>query len=278
MNKLEKVALRYARKKGRPLLLAFNSECFSPIIYQPDPKLTNSVFSDVHLFPNNDEGHALIRQLQQRAEAWSEAGICTMVFSTDDFWCLDAMKKNASRMQVLSVYDLPPAEALRSLRYLRRAHWESVGRSDVLDSEEEFKSVLTLLGGRTSFLTRVSRAEDMVQEAKDMVQREKAWLLSKIGLIPDHDDDVMDEQKWASCSWLLLREFVRQFEKAKEELEVKQKEGEVGLDPLQVKFPPLSYYRARQVMTRTDFLDPLDHANVSCSLLAHLWVISINTD
>ena len=28
MNKLEKVAIRYARKNGRPLVLAFNSMCY----------------------------------------------------------------------------------------------------------------------------------------------------------------------------------------------------------------------------------------------------------
>ena len=28
---------------------------------------------DVHLFPNDKEGHALLHQLQQRAEAWAEA-------------------------------------------------------------------------------------------------------------------------------------------------------------------------------------------------------------
>jgi hypothetical protein len=55
---------------------------------------------DVHLFPNNEDGHALLHQLQQRAEAWAEGvshtimgkakliilqGIVTMIFSTDNF-------------------------------------------------------------------------------------------------------------------------------------------------------------------------------------------------
>lgn len=39
--------------------------------------------------------------------------------------------------------------------------------------------MLSLLGGRTSFLARVARADDMLREAKDMVQKEKGWLLSK---------------------------------------------------------------------------------------------------
>jgi hypothetical protein len=64
----------------------------------------------------------------------------------------------------------------------------------------------------------------MRSAAKDKLEQEKQWLLSKIGLIPDMDDgqfmtfpfyqniadtlfaDVMDEQKWSSCSWLLLQE------------------------------------------------------------------------
>lgn len=33
--------------------------------------------SDLHLLPNNDEGHAMIHQLQQRAEAWAEA-VCVL--------------------------------------------------------------------------------------------------------------------------------------------------------------------------------------------------------
>lgn len=32
-------------------------------------ELTNA---DIHLFPNTPEGHALLYQLQQRAEAWAE--------------------------------------------------------------------------------------------------------------------------------------------------------------------------------------------------------------
>jgi hypothetical protein len=37
----------------------------------------------------------------------------------------------------------------------------------------------------------------MVECAKQMMQDEKEWLLSQIGLIKDCDDDVLDEQKSA---------------------------------------------------------------------------------
>lgn len=63
MTKLEKVALRYTRKHGRPLVVAFQS--------RPFPR--SSLTPDIHLFPNDDEGAAVLYQLQQRAEQWAEA-------------------------------------------------------------------------------------------------------------------------------------------------------------------------------------------------------------
>lgn len=53
MNKLEKVALRYAKRTGRPLVLIINN---------------------VHFFKNDDDGRNMLLQLQQRAEAWSASG------------------------------------------------------------------------------------------------------------------------------------------------------------------------------------------------------------
>lgn len=53
MNKLEKVALRRARKTGRPLVLVINN---------------------VHYFRNNDDGKNMLLQLQQRAESWAASG------------------------------------------------------------------------------------------------------------------------------------------------------------------------------------------------------------
>ena len=53
MNKLEKVALRSAKKTGKPLVLVLNN---------------------VHLFNNDDSGRNMLLQLQQRAEAWAASG------------------------------------------------------------------------------------------------------------------------------------------------------------------------------------------------------------
>jgi hypothetical protein len=53
MNKLEKVALRSARRTGKPLVLVLNN---------------------VHLFNNDEDGKSVLLQLQQRAEAWAASG------------------------------------------------------------------------------------------------------------------------------------------------------------------------------------------------------------
>jgi hypothetical protein len=55
LNKLEKVALRYTKKNGRPPVLILNN---------------------VHFFHNNEEGRNMLLQLQQRAEAWAAGGEC----------------------------------------------------------------------------------------------------------------------------------------------------------------------------------------------------------
>ena len=53
MNKLEKVALRCAPKRGRPLVLVVNN---------------------IHFFQNDEAGRGMLLQLQQKAEAWAASG------------------------------------------------------------------------------------------------------------------------------------------------------------------------------------------------------------
>ncbi len=62
-----------------------------------------------------------------------------------------------------------------------------------LPSQETLTQATSLLGGRLAYLNRVSRSRDMVEIARSMLAVEKGWLLSRIGLIEDCDDDVMDE-------------------------------------------------------------------------------------
>ncbi|WVR09790.1 hypothetical protein IAU60_006866 [Kwoniella sp. DSM 27419] len=247
LNKLEKVALRYARKNGRPLVLAFNN---------------------IHLFPNTPEGHGVLHQLQQRAEAWAEGGILTMIFSTDDF----------------------------SLRHLRTQSLANRGNPTELEDDDTLRRVYELVGGRTSYLARVARANNMLEEAESMIEGEKQWMLSKIGLIPEHDDDVMDEQKWASCSWLLLRHLSKmtppltEFPSiggAESTLHTEDDSESVDDTPVEsassvnvtppptntsskdINLPYVTYEAARRIMTRTDFLNDLDHYHIVSIDLNH---------
>ncbi|EJD08045.1 uncharacterized protein FOMMEDRAFT_73974 [Fomitiporia mediterranea MF3/22] len=239
LNKLEKVALRRARKTGKPLVLVFNN---------------------VHFFQHTDEGRNMLLQLQQRAESWAESSKLVLYLSipiSDDFWPYNVMRESASRMLTLSIFDLKRNEALQAVRRLRRAYLHSRGDSSKsIEDTDTIKSALAFSGGRLSFLSKVAKADDMVQYAEHMVQKEKAWLLSQIGLITDCDDDVMDEQKWSSCSWLLLREFVRLHKEHQEKLAAEGKE----LD--EFFLPSVTYGETRQLMTRTDFIDDLDKNNI----------------
>lgn len=104
----------------------------------------------------------------------------TMILSTDDYckrltwkWLrvgpLDILKKNASRMRIVSVYDLSPTESLRALRHLRRHALARMAGSDAaevqIESDEIMQKVYAMVGGRTSFLARAARAPDMIGEA-----------------------------------------------------------------------------------------------------------------
>jgi len=54
LNKLEKVALRCAKRRQKPLVLIINN---------------------IHFFQNDEEGKNIILQLQQKAEAWAASGM-----------------------------------------------------------------------------------------------------------------------------------------------------------------------------------------------------------
>lgn len=54
------------------------------------------------------------------------------------------------------------------------------------------------------------------------------------------------EQKVCASSWMLLSELVKQYRKAETEAAASG-----GVAPL----PAISYYKARQIMTRADFLE-----------------------
>ncbi|QRV98144.1 hypothetical protein RhiJN_26163 [Ceratobasidium sp. AG-Ba] len=247
MNKLEKVAIRRAEKTGRPIVVVFNN---------------------IHLFNNDDEGRLLLQQLQQRAESWAESGIATMVFTSDDFWPFPVMRQIANRMHTVSLKDLDPEDAFMALKKLR---WDSIRDRKLLENDDVIREAADVAGaviwsGRLAYLSRLAQSRDLLGHAKRLKDGERAWLTTNIGLIADCDDDVMDEQKWSSCSWLLLREFVKRRKVQEEEFE---KEKAANPDnwkgpetAAELPMPSIPYHECRSIMTRTDFLDGLDHLNI----------------
>ncbi|GAA5972700.1 hypothetical protein JCM11641_002981 [Rhodosporidiobolus odoratus] len=180
LAKLEKVAIRYRRRRNRPMVM---------------------IIQNAHFIHDDEDGHALLHMLQQRAEAWAAAGVLTMVFLTDNFHTYAHLRRSATRMHVLSIRDLTPFE---THTYLSGTHANYYPSAPPTTRAESLR-IWDLIGGRLSFLSKIVERDNMEEAARDLVQEEKQWLLSRLGLIVDCDDDVMDEQKVASCSHLLFQ-------------------------------------------------------------------------
>lgn len=68
-----------------------------------------------------------------------------------------------------------------------------------------------------------------------------------------------DEQKWSSCSWLLLRHLAKMAPTIPED----------GSPLEEDDTPSVSFADARRIMTRTDFLEPLDAYQIIAIDLNH---------
>lgn len=171
LNKLEKVAMKKRRERGKPLVVIVNQ---------------------MHLIRNDDDGRDLIELLQQKAEQWAAANLVTMVFNSDDYWVYERLKLLATRMEVLPVTDLPKQQAIAALqRYRLRYRGEHL-------SDDELEGVYDKIGGRLSFLNRVAKSSNMLAACDRIKDTEKKWFLNQCWILgTEMDDDVMDQQKWA---------------------------------------------------------------------------------
>ena len=88
---------------------------------------------------------------------------------------------------MVSVYDLDNKEAIQASINMRRSS------NHEKETIETVREAVSIVGGRLSYLSRVSKARDMLEMANHLKDVEKGWLLSRIGLIEDCDDDVIDE-------------------------------------------------------------------------------------
>ncbi|KAH8904531.1 hypothetical protein BR93DRAFT_939625 [Coniochaeta sp. PMI_546] len=226
LNKLEKVALLRRAQVGRPLVLIINQ---------------------MHLIRDDEDGKDLIELLQQRAEQWAASNLVTMVFNSDDYWVYERLKQLATRMEVLSVVDLPKTQAIDALSKYRQRYFNETLEGSMLEE------VYDRVGGRLTFLNRVARSNDMLETCDHILEVEKTWFLNQCWILGEEmDDDVMDQQKWASAAVVLAAALVD-----------KEDEMERTYDPRTGHvLPSFPMHKAQQIMTRSDFVRDFDRLNL----------------
>ncbi|KAK6335308.1 hypothetical protein TWF718_010740 [Orbilia javanica] len=226
-NKLEKVALKRKKRTGQPLVLIFNS---------------------MHLLRDDEDGLDLIELLQQRAEAWAATGLCTVLFCSDDYIVYEKLKHYASRMELITVQDLPKDMAISALRRYRAKHHADQ------DTEGDLERIYQLVGGRLSYLSRVAQASNMEAKANEIIENEERWLLTNCGLLGEgQDDDVNEYSKFASAAMVLCRALVAMEDEV---------EGGTYNEDRGWKLPQVPLHIAREIMTRADFIHRYDHLNL----------------
>ncbi|KAF1972013.1 hypothetical protein BU23DRAFT_169686 [Bimuria novae-zelandiae CBS 107.79] len=224
-NKLEKVALRRRKSVGRPLVLIINQ---------------------AHLIRDDEDGRDLIELLQQRAEQWAAANLVTMIINSDKYWVYERLKLHATRMEVTQVSDLPKDRAMQALRNYRMKYYKEAAPDSIL------AEVYDKIGGRLTFLNRVAKAHDMIKKCDEICDMEKTWFLNNCGILgTEMDDDVMDQQKYASTAMVLALALHRK--SMEMEMTYDEKVGHI--------LPELPLHQARYIMTRADFIR--QHHNLS---------------
>ncbi|CAI7580602.1 unnamed protein product [Penicillium glandicola] len=225
-NKLEKVALTRRRNGSTPLILIINS---------------------THLVRDDHDGQDLLEMIQQRAEQWAASGLVTTILNSDDYWVYERLKRYATRMEVIAVTDLPKDKAISALKKYRQQFYNETLPSSILEQ------VYDKVGGRLSFLNRVAKSENIMRTCDDICQAEKTWFLNKCWILgKEMDDDVMDQQKYASAAMVLAKALV-DLEKEMES-NYHQEQGHI--------LPQIPLHEAREIMTRADFIQSYDHENI----------------
>lgn len=225
-NKLEKIALKRRDAVGRPLVLIINS---------------------THLLRDDEDGRDLLELIQQRAEQWAASNLVTVVFNSDDYWVYERLKQYATRMEILPVLDLPKDHAIEALKQYRGKYYKEAPDQKILTA------VYNKVGGRLSFLNRVAKSPDMLKVCEEICQVEKTWFLNKCWILGEAmDDDVMDQQKYASAAMVLAKALVN-------------REKEIGANYHEEQghlLPQIPLHKARETMTRADFIQSYDHINI----------------
>lgn len=225
-NKLEEVAVRRVKKYGKPTVIVFNN---------------------THLIKDDEEGAKLVELLQQKAEALSGAGLVTMIFNSDDYWLYERLKRLGTRLEVINVRDFNREQAVKALSVSRKRFFNE--NADITVANQ----VYDLIGGRPQHLAEVSKQLDMIRASHKLIDREKTWFLNQCGLLGEGmDDDVNESGKFSTSAMLLMEALVEMY------YADLAKSG----PPKDHKLPELPLWRARQIMTRNDYIQHYDNLNI----------------
>lgn len=227
---LEGVAADYVKKNGRPLVLIINN---------------------AHLIRDDQDGRNLVELLQQKAEALSGAGFLTMIFNSDDYWLYERLKQLGTRLDVITINDFNREESWRAINRARRKFFnEGVSR-------ETANEVYQLIGGRPQHISFVAANYDMIEACHKLIDREKTWFLNQCGLLgEDMDDDVMESGKFSTSAMFLMKELVRLDKERTSQLSAEE------LITTDYCIPRIPLWRARQIMTRPDYIQRYDNLNI----------------
>ncbi|ODV67252.1 hypothetical protein HYPBUDRAFT_153117 [Hyphopichia burtonii NRRL Y-1933] len=240
-SKLEELAIKRKMdvgKNSRPLVMIINNS---------------------HLIKENEEGIKLIELLQQKAESLSGSGLVTMIFNSDDYWVYEKLKRLGTRLELINVRDFNRGETLKALKFIREKFFPSTQFPQLKLSDDQCNQIYNLIGGRPQHISQVARHKDIIRASHEIIDREKTWLLNQCGLLGSNmDDDVMESGKFSSSCMLLMREFVEMDRQRANSLIINQNEG----NELNHHLPELPLWRARQIMTRADYIQQYDNLNI----------------
>ncbi|KAH7026439.1 uncharacterized protein B0I36DRAFT_330662 [Microdochium trichocladiopsis] len=223
-NKMEKVALKRKEQVGKPLVL---------------------IITGVHFVRDDEDGQDLLELIQQRAELWAASGLVTVVFGSDDYWTMERLMWQATRLRVTSIRDIPRDAAMQAVRKFRhKAYGEDV-------PDNILAEVYAKIGGRLSFLSRVAKSPDMIQASNAICDRERRWLLNKYWILgKDLDPGGEDQQDLSSAAMLLAKALV-------DKEEAMKREGNYD-----GSLPQIPLHEARQIMTNAAWIKNHDHHNI----------------
>jgi hypothetical protein len=204
------------------------------------------IINSVHLLRDDDDGRNILELIQQRAEQWAASNLCTVILNSDDYWVYERLKNYGSRMKVHPIRDLPKSAAIAALKNYRQRY-----KKEELD-QTTLEEIYNKVGGRLTFLSRVARSRSMQETCEHITKTEKTWFLNKCWILgAEMDDDVMDQQKYASAAMVLAKALV---DKEKENIKYDPQRGHI--------LPAIPLHEARQIMTRADFIQSYDHDNI----------------